>query len=182
MNQDTDAPKYKPVHVLLLLAPLIFTPIGAMIASSGRFGVPVCIAMSLFVFIDVLALFIGQIKYLRRTIWKQRLRYQLWLVLITLITPFLAIVVADYKGMHDYQTPLNGLGSDSYGLAFGVGIAFIYAYGCVIANELYIKHNGRKTGGTIIGKILYWLAYLIIAVVSWIGYGITYSLHDPSTE
>ncbi|HEX4775049.1 MAG TPA: hypothetical protein VH234_06050 [Candidatus Saccharimonadales bacterium] len=134
-------------------------------------------------FACVAYLYWAQIKYLKAYYPHKRIDFQIYIMLVALCVPFVGIYLGDYGGASNFQVAANGLRSDiEAGLILGGVLASLYLFVSAISNAFYIRTGGKNSILRVLGKILYVLGYIVVAAVTWFGYSLVYSLHDPSTE
>lgn len=180
MAAQNKLPTYGKPHRLLVAAPLLLAVAAVVIIVSGNF-VPLGLILLLLMLIITVTNYVKQFRYLRQVNQTRRVLFQVYSTAGALFVPYIATVAGDLAGAHTYGTPMT-LGGDVVGLIIGAIIAAVWLYGCVVANEVHIGRKSASVALNVLAKVFTVIAYVVIAAISWIAYGVTYSLHDPSTE
>jgi hypothetical protein len=189
MNQERFPSKYNwlaiaPAAVLAITygLNLLASAFDADINESGiAYGFYLSIAGGIISAAAIIVLYVLQVRFIKRVYPSKKLWVQALLIGGSLMGITMGGLSGDFSGaaaFNDSPDPLGTLAVGLYALPFTAAVA----YGCVLSNLIFIKTKGMATWLKVINVILYWLAWIAIAVLSYLAYAITYSLHDPSTE
>jgi len=181
MVARTKKHKFGITNNWFLLAPLVTFIVGLIIQS--LFETYVLFYFESLSILLLIVLYIAQSRQYRAVFTAKKIRHQLYLLIISLIVPFVALSLGDYNGSKFYGTQVNGIKSDiNGGLGFGLFLIAVFLYVFLLGNALYLKTKAHRTGYIQFSKFAYGVGYFFVAAMAWFIYSLEYSAHDPNSE
>ena len=180
-----------PAHYnLLALAPIFvvvssfFNPfIGLLPHGISELPTFIYIPISLLAAMSICYLLYVQGNYFKQFYPNKSIKPQLVLLVFTFLLPIIAVNAGDILGAAHYNTAANGIVTSGLaGLALGSVAAICFADIFAVGNMIFIKTRGLNDGLRIFGTVIYCIGFLVVALISFVAYSLTYSAHDPSSE
>ncbi len=186
----TQIPAFPAHYNLLALAPIfeVVTNFFSGFIKLLPFGVSelpafIYIPISLLAAVSICYLLYVQGNYFKQFYPNKSIKPQLVLFVFTFLLPIIAVNAGDVLGAARYNTAANGfMSSGLAGLAVGLVAVICFADIFAVGNMIFIKTRGLSNGLRIFGTVIYYIGFLVVALISFVAYSLTYSAHDPSSE
>jgi hypothetical protein len=181
-------PEFPQRYTYYLWLPVIILTLALLTKNRAgtSFEIPgsiILTTLSLVSLILLIVVYWAQIKYCHYFLPSKKFRTQFLLFGAAVVLPVIAIFIGDYGGSAHFADEPNGAGQDLlFGLLVGGVLLVSFFYAALLGNSIYIKTKGMSNGYQTLSRIIYGIAWFIIAGISYYAYALVYSLHDPSTE
>lgn len=170
-------------HLALLPIPVV--ALGLILNGQSRettfvAGV-IYLALSLITIIALFVVYIYQVRFLKIS-FPRRIHHQTAFIAAAFILPAVAVMLGDWHALGEFGSSASNYSFVVTGLVIAVILGLFAVFLCSLGNMIFILTKGTSREVLVLGFVVRAIAWLFVLVATYFGYGIAYSVRDPSTE